>query len=339
MMDTSHIDLLALLASDTELKRKASTGGGEWKGPCPFCGGKDRFSVQPYRPGGGHWYCRGCDKHGDAITYIMERDRVAFKEACEMLRLDLPRETKSSNRVTMTERAKVRVEHDQVALTDPNWARQASAFVQECLPNINGADTRGFQYWQHRGLTRDVIIEHELGFNPRTIQAYWGATKVWLPRSNVIPHKIQGRYWNIRLRRLDGDLNDGDSKYISPAGGASGLYRGDRLFFGCTAVICEGEIDALSILVGAPDLVHRFALVPVATGSTTGARLLDSIAWLAKADRVILAFDADSSGDQQANWWIERFHGRSVRLRPTQHDVNEMLQLGVDIEAWLRGVL
>ncbi len=42
---------------DTQLRKVAATNGGEFAGPCPFCGGKDRFHVQPNK---NRWLCRGC---------------------------------------------------------------------------------------------------------------------------------------------------------------------------------------------------------------------------------------------------------------------------------------
>ena len=49
-------DLLGLIGADTRLKKVASTGGGGYAGACPFCGGRDRFRVQPEQ---GRWWCRG----------------------------------------------------------------------------------------------------------------------------------------------------------------------------------------------------------------------------------------------------------------------------------------
>ena len=42
-----NTDLLTLIGCDTALKKVASTKGGEYAGPCPFCGGRDRFRVWP----------------------------------------------------------------------------------------------------------------------------------------------------------------------------------------------------------------------------------------------------------------------------------------------------
>ena len=44
-MDTSGVDLLSVIGSATTLKKVAATDGGEYAGPCPFCGGDDRFRV------------------------------------------------------------------------------------------------------------------------------------------------------------------------------------------------------------------------------------------------------------------------------------------------------
>ena len=75
-------DLLGLIGADTRLKKVASTGGGEYAGPCPFCGGRDRFRVQPEK---GRWWCRGCSdgpRWQDAIGYVRRREGLGFAEAC-----------------------------------------------------------------------------------------------------------------------------------------------------------------------------------------------------------------------------------------------------------------
>lgn len=80
------IDILDLIGSDTTLKRKANTDGGEWAGPCPFCGGEDRFIVHPHHPSGkGRYWCRCCGVSGDVIDYIRTRDGLNFEEALRKL--------------------------------------------------------------------------------------------------------------------------------------------------------------------------------------------------------------------------------------------------------------
>lgn len=75
--EIAKIDILALAGQDTTLKRKANTNGGEYCGPCPFCGGRDRFQVWPKHPDGkGRFYCRGCERTGDAVDYKRIRDEL-----------------------------------------------------------------------------------------------------------------------------------------------------------------------------------------------------------------------------------------------------------------------
>lgn len=81
-------NLLNVIGADTTLKKVAGTNGGEYAGPCPFCGGTDRFRVQPER---GRWFCRQCtgspEMSGwhDVIDYIQRRDNLSFTEACKRL--------------------------------------------------------------------------------------------------------------------------------------------------------------------------------------------------------------------------------------------------------------
>ena len=57
-------------------------GTGERCGPCPACGGRDRFGVNIRKQ---LWHCRGCDKGGDVIALIQLIDGCDFREAVEYL--------------------------------------------------------------------------------------------------------------------------------------------------------------------------------------------------------------------------------------------------------------
>ena len=68
----------------TGMQKVAASGGGEYAGPCPFCGGEDRFRVQP---ASARWLCRHCtDGHWqDAIDFVRRRDNCSFAEAVTVL--------------------------------------------------------------------------------------------------------------------------------------------------------------------------------------------------------------------------------------------------------------
>ena len=56
--------------------------GRELVGPCPVCGGNDRFAVHPTK---GVWNCRHCVRGGDAIALLRHVEGCSFREAVAAL--------------------------------------------------------------------------------------------------------------------------------------------------------------------------------------------------------------------------------------------------------------
>ncbi len=77
------MNTLDLAQKRVVMKKASTTHGGEWQGPCPGCGWMDRFHLWPaqYEEKGGYW-CRGCEKAGDNIKFIIDLNWLSFKEAC-----------------------------------------------------------------------------------------------------------------------------------------------------------------------------------------------------------------------------------------------------------------
>lgn len=68
-----------------ELSRRGISlkrAGSEFVGPCPVCGGRDRFGVHARK---GIWHCRGAGRGGDAIALVEYLDGADFLAACETL--------------------------------------------------------------------------------------------------------------------------------------------------------------------------------------------------------------------------------------------------------------
>jgi CHC2 zinc finger len=61
---------------------KLSPGRIERCGPCPMCGGRDRFSINVRKQ---VFNCRGCGAKGDVIALVGVLDGVDFRAAVETL--------------------------------------------------------------------------------------------------------------------------------------------------------------------------------------------------------------------------------------------------------------
>lgn len=336
-MDTSGIDLLNEVRRYTTLKKVAGTGGGEWHGPCPMCGGEDRFQVQPANR---RWACRQCSpRWQDVIEFVKAVEGVDFKTACERLGLRLdstsPVISRSDSvvrnfRTTQQPSNILALNPTYTALTDQRWQRYAHDFVWEstdCLWTDCGA--KALQYLLNRGLTRPVISDAYLGYNDHERRLEWGETEVWLPRGITIPWHYDRYYWRVNIRRPAGD-----PKYIGPAGAANGLYQAHRIKPGSIVVMVEGEFDALVLRSQAPDLCKR-GFVPVATGTASWARVLRWVSAVSMASVVLLAFDTDDAGDTAASWWQGQLGSKAYRLKPTEHDITDMWKAGHSIREWL----
>src|ERR1700761_2167420 len=90
-------DIVALISQTVKLKRR----GKDFVGLCPFHQEKTpSFSVSPSKQ---RFYCYGCEKGGNAIDFVMLRDRVEFMDALRLMaeaaNIDLPSARRSKESV------------------------------------------------------------------------------------------------------------------------------------------------------------------------------------------------------------------------------------------------
>jgi DNA primase len=326
MVDTTHVDIMAHVP--TRLKKVASTGGGEYHGPCPMCGGTDRFAVQPNYDYP-RWFCRECNKSwSDAIELMQRLHGDDFVQACQRLNIRLDKKKSSWPAPRRAPAAVPAV--DAPAISDSAYIDMATKFVDWAWRNLHSGDYRDVQYnylLEQRIIGDDITFLHMVGYNPSWKTWDWGKTRVKVAPGIVFPYleSFDGPPRRINIRRMDGD-----PKYIQIKGGANWLYNAWQIKSKSTVILCESEIDALSV----SQMVVHHAVVPVATGSAQACRLARWIALLSTARRVLVAFDNDSAGEAAARWWIDTLPN-AARLQPTRHDVNDMLKHGHDFKQWI----
>jgi DNA primase len=328
----ARVDLVDLAGRDTRLKKTASTRGGEWTGPCPRCGGRDRFHVQPAT---GLWYCRSCSpdgKWGDAISYVMWLHGVSFREACERLGASASELGEGRNRriPTRSQQAEVHVA-DDIEPSD-SWRARALDFVDQAAA-VLWTDTgeKARAYLARRGLQEETLRAWRVGFQPSDAfepAARWGVDgeRVWLARGIVLPWLRGDIVDQVKIRRA---VVEGD-KYASIRGGHPLLYGADTLVPGQPAVMAEGEIDALLLHQAAHDRTATVSLGSATKLPSTRAALL-----LSQATPLFLAYDVDAEGDKGAER-IQRLAPHARRIRPPSgKDVGEFVMAGGRARAWV----
>lgn len=336
-------DLLTLIGADTPLRRTASTGGGEYSGPCPLCcRGRDRFKVWPAE---GRWGClgpragrSGCDVYGDADDYRAAR-RVNGPPVLSPRRSDAGPWSSAAQAAHPSARQPPLLAPDPPPGPSPAWQVRAAVFAAACAASLAAPGGAKARAWlRGRGLSPAAIATAGLGYHPcdrSAPAAAWGLpadhAPLSLPRGIVIPWRLGGEVTALKVRRPAPPL--AGPKYLSVAGGGRGLYRptGPALPRPA-AVLVEGEFDALVLHQEAGDLAAAFA-----TGSTAGGRDTASLYQLLTYPLVLVAFDVDDNqaGDRAADWWLDALGPRAVRWRPLAHDITDMLIAGQDVRYWV----
>jgi DNA primase len=310
-------DMVALASEHIALKRV----GRRFQGLCPFHQEKTpSFSINPEL---GVYMCFGCQKSGDAITFIREVEHLDFAEAVERLAARAGITLRYSDANFSKERKRKERLHEAVAI--------AIDFYHRAL--LEGPEAGvARQYVRSRGFDGDVVRRFKLGYAPDKYDALSRhLTDQKFSRQDVVDaglafvNRAQRLQDQFRARLLfpiwdtRGDaagfggrtLTDQGPKYKNSP--ENPIYQKSRLLYGLhwakgevvahgDVVICEGYTDVMAfILAGVPNVV-----------ATCGTALADDHFVLLKnlARRITLAYDADSAGQAAAErcyQWEQRF--------------------------------
>lgn len=239
MYDTAElklrIDIRELAAQRVTLRRESVS---EVSGPCPKCGGEDRFHCQAT-----WFFCRQCHpERGDAIEYTMWLHDVNFKTACEILGAGADAPTPERRRpVAKSDQPKERSQWKS-----DRWQQDAIRQMETALARLGTDDgARGRKYLLGRGLEPEVWKAWKLGYEPdlvRNLKVDGAWVKERLGPAITLPW-TDGRLVKALQFRL---LDYPDSRYWQKA-------NGDRTIFGAhlvarrrILVVCEGELNAVS---------------------------------------------------------------------------------------------
>ncbi len=303
-------DLVALVGEKVALRRV----GQRFVGLCPFHQEKSpSFGVNPQM---GFWHCFGCQRSGDAITWVRETEGLDFVDAVE----ELAKRAGVTLRYDDRTRNRDRSRRDRLV----EAVAAAGAYYHELLlESPEGGTAR--RYLRGRGFDGDAARRFVLGWAPDD----WDALAKHLQREKFSREDLTeaGLAFVNKANRLQdqfrarlifpiydarGDavgfggrsLDDQGPKYKNSP--ETPIYQKSRLLYGLNwakaeivarkeVIICEGYTDVMAYaLAGCPNAV-----------ATCGTALADEHAKTLKnlARRVVLAYDADSAGQGAAERW------------------------------------
>jgi phage/plasmid primase-like uncharacterized protein len=267
--------------------------GREHVGPCPVCGGRDRFAVNITKQ---VWNCRGCAKGGDLIALVQHIDGIDFMTAIETL---------TGNTVAQRRVANLRLFSPQTPTDDE---RRALEYADRIWRDTVELTPEAIAYFANRKIDIGAVPDHGgLRFHARCV--WEGGTKPCVigRYTTAVSNEARG----IWRRPIDGSK----PKAIGPtAGCVIRLWPDDMVEHGL--VIGEG----IETTLAASSIQYKGALLQPAW-ATGSAGNLSKFPVLSGIDALTILVDNDSSGtgERAAAECVHRWQeaGReAVRLMP-----------------------
>ena len=296
-------DMVAIISEHTEIKRS----GRQWMARCPLHG--ERTPSLSVAPDKGVYYCFGCQRSGDVITFVQEIEGLDFAGAVEMLAGRAGIQLRYTSRDEGAARSRRKLLLEAVAKAG-DFYHQRLLDGRDAGPARNYLRSRGYdgdlvRRWKlgwapdgwdllarHLGLSDDDLRDSGLGFvNRGGRQQDFFRGRVLFPISDE-----RGEVVGFGGRVLPG--TDGP-KYMNTAAEAK-TYDKSRVLYGLyehrkqvvkagQAVVCEGYTD----VIGCAEAGIELAVATCGTALTSDhVRLLKRFS----ANRLVLAFDADAAG-------------------------------------------
>ena len=337
---------IAMLYSERGLTAKPKTAG-ELCGPCPWCGGKDRFTLFTGQgtEGLGRYWCRQCGKGGDAIQFLRDLDGLSFLEAKAALGLTcLPHRP---TRQGAQQRPRPEFTPDPVTVPGDVWQLQTAKVIFWATAQLK--NNPQVQQWllAERGLTLNTALAAGLGWVP---QDYYRPRKafglpqeykedgkprrVWIPQGLSIP--VMTRVGDILRVKFRVAPREGQNrpKYIplpQVEKCTAPLVREGRSGVSAWQVV-ESELDALLLAQEAGHLVNV-----VAMGSASYRPDAETWAKLQEASRVLISLDFDEAGNKAAcRWWETHLQGKAkVWPVPAGKDPCDAWRAGWNLADWV----
>ncbi|MGR3973153.1 MAG: DNA primase [Candidatus Rhabdochlamydia sp.] len=321
------IVLSEVISSYVTLKKIGST----YKGLCPFH--EEKSPSFMIRQADHHYHCFGCGAHGDAISFLMNFQRLGFVESLEWLseRFGVVLEKAENHPSDDIPRSALK---DALGLTARLY-HYLLLHAEEAEPALH--------YLYERGITIDFIKKFQLGYalsHRRSLQKLLfskGFSEKVLEKSGLLLTSEQGVSRDFFIERIMFPICDGIGNVIGFSGRkfkeeTSGgkyvnspetpLFKKSHVLFGLhysrkqimkekKALIVEGQIDCLRLID------QGFDWTVAGQGTAFGEDHVKELIQLG-VEHVYLCLDADASGEEATVKIGDYFQKKGIEVKVIQ---------------------
>lgn len=305
-------DIVDVVGSRVKLKK---AGTNNYQACCPFHHEKTpSFTVSKNKQ---FYHCFGCGAHGNAISFLMEYDKLEFVEAVEelasMLGLDVPRE-QSADKKSFKSQASYKAKKDLYELM-----HDIAQLYQQELPKHDVA----LAYLQQRGLSAEVIQRFGIGFVPDVFDLVlnqFGRSKEEQERLfdlGMLKRSERGKAYDTFRNRVMFPIRDRRGRTIAFGGRVLGderpkylnssetvtYHKGSELYGLFEALQANDSPEMLLVVEGYMDVVAlaqfgvNYAVASLGTATTPEQIQLA----FRSTEQIVCCYDGDRAG-RDAAW-------------------------------------
>jgi DNA primase len=298
------VDIVDLISRYVPLKRAGAT----WKGLCPFHDEKTpSFTVNKASK---HYHCFGCGAHGDSVAFLMEHERLEFKQSLEFLaeRFGVPLEVEAQEEERGVPKARLRSVNEAanhffhtylLHAKEAEGAREylrgrgfSLAFLQAfsigyapSIPGMLQKYLRSQGFFEEEMVLAGLIVRHE-----GRVREFF-SERITFPILDTLGHTIgfSARKW--REETFGGKyINTKETELFTKSRVLFGLFHSKkRMMKDRVACLVEGQLDALRLIEAGFDFT-------VATlGTAFGVPHVEQLRAMG-IEEVYLALDQDKAG-------------------------------------------
>ncbi|WP_386689353.1 DNA primase [Lonepinella sp. MS14437] len=304
-------DIVDIVNSRVKLKK---AGTNNYQACCPFHHEKTpSFTVSKTKQ---FYHCFGCGAHGNALSFLMEYDKLEFVEAVEelanILGLDVPREE------TRGKSDKPYVNY-QTKKDLYQLMQEIAELYQQQLPKSQLAQ----DYLQQRGLSKEIIQRFSIGFVPDSydlVVSQFGHNKEEQERLfslGMVKRSERGTVYDTFRNRIMFPIRDRRGRVIAFGGRVIGdgtpkylnspdtvtYHKGNELYGLYEALKINDSPEQLLVVEGYMDVVAlaqfdvNYAVASLGTATTP--EQINQI--FRSTEQVICCYDGDRAG-RAAAW-------------------------------------